>query len=118
MNKQYFAYLLGCIDPEFDKMEMTDEDLYYYSNSIVQIIIDKMKMLCFKYAILQIDKKSLEEEYNKLFLNYDLNNDEKEYIDKRKVKLLEMMLNPTNEKLNDRKLCWDDLKIKKKKEGI
>lgn len=113
MDNNYIAYLLGCIDPDFDKMEMTDEDLYYYSNSMVQIIIDKMKMLCFKYAILQIDKRSLEEEYNRLFLNYDLNNDEKEYIDKRKIKLLEMMLNPTKEIINDkfeRKL--------EKKEGI
>ena len=126
MNNAELAYLLGCIDPFVDEKEMTEEDLHYFSNSEVQNAINQMKILCFKYVIKIIDKENFDNEYNVIINNHNLGEKEKEYINKRKINLLDMMLKPPKEKetINDGKFHWgdefDEIKQKKleKKEGI
>jgi len=121
MINNKIAYLLGCIDPFIDETEMTEEDINYYSNFEVQNIINKMKILCFKYVVGIIDEESFEKEYNEMIFKSDLGEIERNYINKRKINLLDMMLNPPKEeeKINDGKFHWGDENPKRliKKEG-
>ena len=83
MNKSNLAYLLGCIDPSTDCIEMTETDMKYYFNLEVQNVINKMKMLCFEYAIESIDEDTFEKKYNEILNNSNLDNIEKKYIYER-----------------------------------
>lgn len=122
MINNKIAYLLGCIDPFIDETEMTEEDIKYYSNFEVQNIINKMKILCFKYVVESIDKKTFDEEYNEMIFKSNLGDIERNYINKRRINLLDMMLNQPKEeeKINDGKFhLGDEIPHKKliKKEG-
>lgn len=79
MNSLVILQLLELIDSKLDELEMTDEDIKYIENSLVQISMQKIKLICLRYALdNNLDSEILKQEFYIITVNH--NENEKLYL--------------------------------------